>query len=86
MIEYQNIIYLLDNTTNEPYKFKTRNWVEINDESRGTDNEINQIRFKKSMIKSNLSDYSDAYVHVKGTIEVPNTAAQGAAPNNRNKI
>ena len=46
MIEYQNIIYLLDNTTNEPYKFKTRNWVEINDESRGTDNEINQIRFK----------------------------------------
>ena len=57
-----------------------------NDESRGTDNESNQIRFKKSMIKSNLSDYSDAYVHVKGTVEVPNTAAQGAAPNNRNKI
>ena len=38
------------------------------------------------MIKSNLSDYSDAYVHVKGTIEVTNTEAQGAAPNNRNKI
>ena len=80
------MIYLLDNTTSEPYKFETRNRVEINDESRGTDNEINQIRFKKSMIKSNLSDYSDAYVHVKGTVEVPNTAAQGAAPNNRNKI
>ena len=38
------------------------------------------------MIKSNLSDYSDAYIHVKGTIEVTNTAAPGAAPNNRNKV
>ena len=37
------------------------------------------------MIKSNLCDFSDAYMHVKGTRQVTNTAAQGAAPNNRNK-
>ena len=36
------------------------------------------------MIRSNLCDYSDAYIHVKGTIAVPNTGA-AAAPNNRNK-
>ena len=37
------------------------------------------------MIKSNLCDSSDAYIHVKGTRQVTNTAAKGAAPNNRNK-
>ena len=31
-MEYQKIINLLDNTPNEPTKFSTRNWVEINDE------------------------------------------------------
>ena len=34
-MEYQKIINLLDNTTNQPSKFRTRNWVEINDELRG---------------------------------------------------
>ena len=37
------------------------------------------------MVRSNLCNYSDAYIHVKGTVEVTNTAAQGAAPNNRKK-
>ena len=37
------------------------------------------------MIRSNLCDYSDAYVLVKGTITVPNTAAAGVAVNNANK-
>ena len=33
-MEYQNIINLLDNTPKQPSKFKTKNWVELNDESR----------------------------------------------------
>ena len=37
------------------------------------------------MLKSNLCDYSDAYILVKGTISVNNTAAQGASANNTNK-
>ena len=37
------------------------------------------------MIRSNLCDYSDAYILVKVTISVPNTAAQGEAVNNTNK-
>ena len=34
-MEYQKIAYLIDNTSNQPSKFRTKNWVEINDESRG---------------------------------------------------
>ena len=37
------------------------------------------------MIRSSLCDYSDAYILVKGTITIPNTAAAGAAVNNTNK-
>ena len=37
------------------------------------------------MIKSNLCDYSDAYIHVKATMIVSSTAAQGEAANNTNK-
>ena len=36
IMEYQKIINLLDNTPYQPPKFKTKNWVEINDESKGT--------------------------------------------------
>ena len=43
------------------------------------------IRFKTSLIRSNLRDYSDAYIFVKGTITVPNTEAAGAAVNNTNR-
>ena len=37
------------------------------------------------MLKSSLCDYSDAYILVKGTISVNDTAAQGGAANNTNK-
>ena len=78
-MEYQKIINLLDNTPNEPTKFSTRNWVEINDESRGMYDTNRQIRFKTSMLRTSLSDYSDAYIFAsKGTITVANTAAAGA--------
>ena len=71
-MEYQRIINLLDDTTNELSKFRTRNWVEINDQSKGKYDNSN-IRFKTSMIRSNLYEYSDAYILVKGTKTVNNT-------------
>ena len=40
-MEYQKIIYFLDNTSSQAIKFRTKNWVEINDESQGTYNEDN---------------------------------------------
>ena len=63
-MEYQKIINLLDDTTNQPSKFRTRDWVEVNDESKGGYDNSN-IRFKTSTIRSNLCDYSDAYILVK---------------------
>ena len=86
IIEYQKIANLIDDDTpNQPSKFRTRNLVEINDESRGAYNVNSQIKFKTTMLKSSLCDYSDAYILVKGTISVNNTAADGAAANNTNK-
>ena len=61
---YQKITNLLDDASNRPSKFKTKNWVEINDESRGTCNVNSQIKFRTTMLKSSLSDYSDAYILV----------------------
>ena len=48
-MEYQKIANLLDDATNQISKFKTNNWVEINDESRGTYNVGSQIKFKTTM-------------------------------------
>ena len=44
-MEYQKIANLLNDESNKPSKFRTRNWVEINDESRGTYTS-NDIEFK----------------------------------------
>ena len=49
-MEYQKITDLLDNTSNQPFKFKAKNWVETNDESRGTYNTNSQIKFKTTML------------------------------------
>ena len=84
-MEYQKIANLIDDTPNQPSKFRTRNWVEINDESRGAYNVNSQIQFKTTMLKSSLCDYSDADILVKGTISVTNTSATGVAANNTNK-
>ena len=65
--------------------FRSKNWVEITDESRGTCTANKQIKFKTSMLRSSLCDYSDAYILVKGNITVNNTAAAGADANNTNK-
>ena len=68
-----------DNKSNQPFKFKTKNWVEINDESRGTYNVNSQIKFKTIMLKSSLCDYSDAYLFVKGTITIAGAGDNAAA-------
>ena len=70
-MEYQKITNLLDNASNQPSKFKTINWVEIN-ESRGTYTS-NDIRFKTAMLRSSLCDYADPYMLVKGTITITGT-------------
>ena len=80
----QKIINLLELTPNQPSKFRTNTWVEVNDGSRGTYNVNSQIKFKNSMLRSSLSDYSDDYsddylIIASATITVANIAAAAAA-------
>ena len=86
-MEYQKIANLLDDaSSNQPSKFKTKNWVEINDESRGTYNVNSPIKFKTTMLKSSLCEYSDAYLLVKRKITTTggdNEAAKRADERNK---
>ena len=84
-MEYQEIANLLDDASDQPSKFKTKNWIEINNESRGTYNANSEIKFKTTMLKFSLRDYGDAYILVKGTITVNKTTAADADANNTNK-
>ena len=70
-MEYQKTANLLDDaSSNQRSKFKTKNWVEINDESTETWNVNSQIKFKTPMLKSSLYDYKDVYIHVNGKITI----------------
>ena len=69
-MEYQKMANLLDNASNQSSKFRTKNWVEINDKSRGGYTTGSNIKFKTTMLKSSSCDYADAYILVKGTIAI----------------
>ena len=69
-MEYQKIKNLLDNTPDQPTKFKTKNSAEINDNSHGTFNANSQNNCKTSLLRSSLYVYSDAYILESGTITV----------------
>ena len=84
-MKYQKTANLIDDASNQPSKFKTKNLLEINDESRGTYNVNSPIKFKTTMLKSSLCDYSDSYILDKGTITANNTTAADADANNTNK-
>ena len=68
-MEHKKKANFLDSTSNQPSKFRARNWVEINDEPRGTYTG-SDIKFKTTMLRSNLCDYADAYILVKRTITI----------------
>ena len=55
-MEYQKIINLLNNTLNQPTKFRAKNWTEINDDLRGTCNTNSHIKFKTSMLRLRFHD------------------------------
>ena len=69
-MEYQKIANLLNYESNKPSKFRTKNWVQIDDDIRGAYSPNKQIRFKASMLRSSLCDYSDAYMLVKGKYQL----------------
>ena len=54
------------------------NWVEINHESRGNYSN-SEINFKTTILRSNLCDYEDSYILVKGTITITGAGDNDAA-------
>ena len=63
------------NTPNQPANFRTKNWVEVNDEISGTYNINSQIKLKTSILRPRLCDYSDVCILVNGTVTVVILAA-----------
>ena len=80
-MEFQNITNFLDiNSDNKDLpKFVTKTWIEVYDESEENYNVNKEIRIKSSMLRSDLCDFSDAYIIAKGTITV-------TEPDNAKKI
>ena len=69
---------MLDSTSDQPSKFRTKNWVELDDESRRIYTS-NDIKFKTTTLSSNLCDYADAYILVKRTITITGEGDDAAA-------
>ena len=69
-MEYQKITNLLGNASDKVPRFITKKWIEVYDQSGEIYNTNKQIRFKTSMLRSDLCDYSEAYIVVKGDITV----------------
>ena len=86
-MEFQKIANFLDTTSDDKElpRFFTKNWMEVYDQSGGNYNVNKEIRIKKLMLRSDLCDYSDAYIIVKGNNIVDKktfTADYFEAPNN----
>ena len=79
------MINLLDNTPHQPAKFRTKNWVEMNDDSRGVYNTNNHTEFKTVMLKLGFCYYCDAYILVKTTVSIVPVPPPAANPNDSNE-
>ena len=69
-MEYQRITNLLSNIPDKVPRFITKKWIEVHDQSGEAYNTNKQIRFKTSMLRSDLCDFSDAYIVVKRIVTV----------------
>ena len=82
-MEFQKIVNFLDTTSDNKDlpKFVTKKWIEVYDQSQGNYDVNKEIRIKASMLRSDLCDFSDAYIVVKGDITVtnPNNAKRNKA-------
>ena len=77
-MEIQKLTNFLDITSDNKDlpRFVNEKWIKVYDQSEGNYNVNNEIRIKTSMLRSDLCDYSNAYIVVKGTITIvrPNAA------------
>ena len=96
-MEFQKIVNFLDIASDDKDlpRFVTKKWIEVYDQSEKNYSPNKEIRIKMSMLRSDLCDFSDAYIVVKGTIivdketfsanyfEVPNNTADNATATNK---
>ena len=73
-MEFQKTVSFLDTTSDNKDlpKFVTNKWIEVFDQSEKNYNVNKEIRIKTPMFRSDLCDFSDVYIIVKGTITVTN--------------
>ena len=69
-MEYQRTKNLLGDTSDKVPRFFSKKWIVVHNQSGETYNTNKQIRFKTSMLRSDLCDFSDAYIVVKGIVAV----------------
>ena len=71
-MEFQKIVNFIDTTSDNKDlpTFVTKKWIEVYDQSEGNYNVNKEIRIKTSMLRSDLCDFRDAYIVVKGNITV----------------
>ena len=79
-----NLLLSQDSESEKISKFVTREYVRVNSLSN-TNNENKSIRFKTPMLRSDLCDYSDAYILVKGTVTITAPGVNNDANNIRDK-
>ena len=75
-MEFQKIVNLLDTTSDDKDlpRFVTKKWIEVYDQSEKNYSINKEIRIKTPMLRSDLCDFSDAYIVVKGDITVDGRA------------
>ena len=76
-MEYRKTANLLDTMSDNIPRSISKKWTEFHDQSRSAEDRYEpseQIRFKTSILRSDLCDFSDAYIVVKGTITVTGTS------------
>ena len=73
-MEFQKIVNFLGTNSDDKnlLRFVTKKWIEVYDQSERNYDVNKEIRIKTSMLRSDLCDFSDAYIVVKGTITVTN--------------
>ena len=71
-MEFQKIVNFLDITSDNKdlTKFVTKKWSEVYDQSEGNYNVNKESRIKASILRSDLCNYSDAYIILKESITV----------------
>ena len=71
-MEFQKIVNFFDTSSDNKDlpRFATKKWIDVYDQSEKNYNQYKEIRIKTSMLRSELCDFSDAYIVVKGTITV----------------